>query len=125
VPDVENPNQPRALFSAGAICSLHADLIPTDHPPRTVLEALDHLPAQHLRASAQVSVVLQVSIRWLEEQRASSKPPLWLELGLRVVRYAAEPLRIWMQSLIDGTPRPTLKEYSARLMRLQGWTNLF
>jgi hypothetical protein len=44
------------------------------------LEALDHLPAQQLLTSAQVSIVLQVSVRWLEEQRASSRPPPWIEL---------------------------------------------
>lgn len=69
-----------------------------------LLEALDRLPGQQMLTAAQVGVLLQVSIRWLEEQRAASKPPPWVELGPRMVRYAAGPLRSWMQGLIETAP---------------------
>ena len=57
-----------------------------------------------MRTAAQVSILLQVSVGWLEEERAATKPPPWIELGPRMVRYAAEPLRSWVQGLIETAP---------------------
>jgi predicted DNA-binding transcriptional regulator AlpA len=72
-----------------------------------LLSRLHELPAQQLLTAPQVSIVLQVSVRWLEDQRAKGSPPPWIEVGSRMVRYAVGPLRSWIDARISAAPAST------------------
>ncbi|HET7329900.1 hypothetical protein [Dyella sp.] len=98
--------------------------MPTTSPLATLqdpfLEALDRLPDNQLLTSAQVGILLQVSIRWLEDQRGASKPPPWIELGPRMVRYAVGPLRGWMNGLIEGAPASSAEKTQRKTDAIAG-----
>lgn len=81
-----------------------------------LLRAFDTLPAHQLLTANQVAIVLQMSPRWLEEQRGKGNPPPWVKIQPgRAVRYAVGPLRIWIQGLISTTPTSTHAASSAHV----------
>lgn len=80
-----------------------------------LLCAFDTLPAHQLLTAIQLAMVLQMSPRWLEEQRGKGRPPPWVKIEPgRAVRYAAGPLRTWIQGLISTAPVSTHEASSAK-----------
>ena len=63
-----------------------------------LLMAFDALPSNKLLVQEQVALLLECMTRWLEEQRSRGAPPPYVQLGKRMIRYAAGPLRDWATS---------------------------
>lgn len=72
-----------------------------------LLMAFDTLPAHKLLKASQVALLIEQSVRWLEEQRSKGNPPPWVQVGDRAVAYAVGPLRTWLQDLMTGAPSST------------------
>lgn len=66
-----------------------------------LLMAFDALPSNKLLVQEQVALLLECMTRWLEEQRSRGAPPPYVQLGKRMIRYAAGPLRDWAIQTIE------------------------
>ncbi|NYE29204.1 hypothetical protein HDE78_002162 [Rhodanobacter sp. K2T2] len=80
-----------------------------------LIQAFDRLADIQPLTPQQVALILQCSVRWLEEQRAGKKPPPWFPLGKRMVRYAAGPLRNYIRGLITAPNLSTSEHTQAKL----------
>jgi len=85
-----------------------------------LLLAFDKLPEHQLLTASQVATVLQVSGRWLEERRAKGEPPPWMEVGKRMVRYAAGPLRSWLRGQLQTAPASSHEASQRRAADIAG-----
>ena len=86
-----------------------------------LLMAFDALPSNKLLVQEQVALLLECTTRWLEEQRSRGAPPPYVQLGERMIRYAAGPLRDWLRQTIDTAPTSPTQHRVQREAQMLGF----
>lgn len=85
-----------------------------------LLMAFDSLPANKMLNAAQVALLLECSIRWLEERRSRGQSPPYVMLGDRMVRYVVGPLRQWILHTIEQSAVSPTEHRANKTVRESG-----